>query len=111
MLLVGARKDVFTPRSGDEVEVGNRRRPQGRLDAPAARSAYGPGGKAGMQVGVVGRFEAVVLLVELWLPASGGQLDRVLHCGVGLERHAEPKPVAVDRGYQGPVGVDRRLPL
>ena len=64
-----------------------------------------------VEIGVVARGKLIVLGVQSRLPFAGGEEDRVLHGGVRLQRHADPKPIVIDPGYGLPLIVGTSLPF
>src|SRR6476469_2672575 len=64
VLAVGPREQVAPVRSGHEVQIRDLRRVQRGLEAPTAGGVDRPRRETGVEVGVVGRRELIVLLVE-----------------------------------------------
>src|SRR6185437_11141475 len=87
VLAVGAGEQVMSVGAGHEIEVGHLGGIQRRLDAAPAGRIDRPRRQAGMEIGVVGRGELIVLLVQPALSPPGGKEDGILDGRVGLERH------------------------
>jgi len=92
---------------GHKVEVAGCGWIENGEDSFRSGAAYRAGRQTAVQVGVVGRVDSKIFVIEL--PARPG--EGVLYGGVGLERHVLLEPVKVDACHQGLFAIKRGFSL
>ena len=110
VLFHGSRETVMALGIGYEVVVVGLGGAHGSFKGAASRIADGPGREPGVAVGIVGRRESHVGVVERSLVRSGQEFG-IDDAGIGVERDAFVQAIEVDARDLRALGGDGRSPL